>query len=147
MDLYSLRWCPTSTPSSKLKVEITMLTSCCRTLLPRQMWKGTRTRSLPSKSCWLQEKNLWINFEGSEEGVIRRLLQGSISSLCKPRTWPTRDQLLKMFREAARKHQLSFGKIWVVVKIMVPFFGTLNIRCRTILGIQKGTLILTIPRL
>ena len=33
--------------------------------------------------------------------------------------------------------------IWVVVKIMVPFLGTLNIRCRTIIGIQKGTIILT----
>ena len=31
----------------------------------------------------------------------------------------------------------------MVVKIMVPFLGTLNIRCRTIIGIQKGTIILT----
>ena len=31
---------------------------------------------------------------------------------------------------------------WVVVKIMVPF-GTLNIRCRIIIGTQKGTIILT----
>ena len=29
--------------------------------------------------------------------------------------------------------------IWVVVKIMGPFLGTLNIRCRTIIGTQKGT--------
>ena len=35
------------------------------------------------------------------------------------------------------------GFIWVVVKIMVPFWGTLNIRCRIIIGIQKGTIILT----
>ena len=27
--------------------------------------------------------------------------------------------------------------IWVVVKIMVPFWGTLNIRGRIIIGIQK----------
>ena len=33
--------------------------------------------------------------------------------------------------------------IWVVVKIMVPFLGTLNIRCPIIIGIQKGTTILT----
>ena len=33
--------------------------------------------------------------------------------------------------------------IWVVVKIRVPFLGTLNIRCRIILGTQKGTIILT----
>ena len=26
---------------------------------------------------------------------------------------------------------------WVVVKIMVPFLGTLNNRCRIIIGIQK----------
>ena len=32
--------------------------------------------------------------------------------------------------------------IWVVVKIMIPFLGTLNIRCRIIIGIQKGTIIL-----
>ena len=31
---------------------------------------------------------------------------------------------------------------WVVVKIMVPFWGTLNIKCRIILGIQKGAIIL-----
>ena len=33
--------------------------------------------------------------------------------------------------------------IWVVVKIAVPFSGTLNIGCRIIMGIQKGTTILT----
>ena len=32
---------------------------------------------------------------------------------------------------------------WVVVKIMVPFWGTLNIRCRIIIGIPQGTIILT----
>ena len=32
---------------------------------------------------------------------------------------------------------------WVVVKIMVPFWGTLNTRCRIIIGIQKETGILT----
>ena len=31
----------------------------------------------------------------------------------------------------------------MVVKIMVPFLGTLNIRGRIIIGIQKGTIILT----
>ena len=30
-----------------------------------------------------------------------------------------------------------------VVKIRVPFWGTLNIRCRIIIRTQKGTLILT----
>ena len=34
-------------------------------------------------------------------------------------------------------------RIWMVVKIVVPFEGTMNIRCRNILGIQKGTLVLT----
>ena len=34
--------------------------------------------------------------------------------------------------------------IWVVVKIMAPVvWGTLNNRCRIIIGTQKGTLILT----
>ena len=33
--------------------------------------------------------------------------------------------------------------MWVVVKIRVPFWGTLIDRCRMILGIPKGTLILT----
>ena len=33
--------------------------------------------------------------------------------------------------------------IWVVVKIMVPYLGTLNMRCCIILGIQEGTIILT----
>ena len=32
--------------------------------------------------------------------------------------------------------------IRVVVKIMVLFWGTLNIRCRIIIGTQKGTIIL-----
>ena len=32
---------------------------------------------------------------------------------------------------------------WVVVKIRVPFLGTLNNRCRIIIGSQKGTIILT----
>ena len=31
----------------------------------------------------------------------------------------------------------STGMIWVVVKIMVPLLGTLNIRCRIIMGTQK----------
>ena len=31
----------------------------------------------------------------------------------------------------------------VVVKFMVPFLGTLDIRCRIIIGIQRGTIILT----
>ena len=33
--------------------------------------------------------------------------------------------------------------IWVVVKIMAPSWGTLNIRCRIIIRTQKGTIILT----
>ena len=33
--------------------------------------------------------------------------------------------------------------MWVVVKIRVPFLGTLNNRCRIIVGTQKGTIILT----
>ena len=33
--------------------------------------------------------------------------------------------------------------LWVVVKIRVPFYGTLNDRCRNIIGTQKGTIILT----
>ena len=33
--------------------------------------------------------------------------------------------------------------MWVVVKIMIPWLGTLNIRCRIIISIQKGTIILT----
>ena len=32
---------------------------------------------------------------------------------------------------------------WVVVKIMVPFWVPLNIRCRIIIGIQKRAIILT----
>ena len=31
----------------------------------------------------------------------------------------------------------------MVVKIRVPFLGTLNERCRTVIGTQKGTIILT----
>ena len=34
------------------------------------------------------------------------------------------------------------GIIWVVVKMMVPFLGTLNIRCRIVIGVQKRTKIL-----
>ena len=29
--------------------------------------------------------------------------------------------------------------MWVVVKIRVPFWGTLNARCRIIIGTQRGT--------
>ena len=36
-----------------------------------------------------------------------------------------------------------WGKIWVDVKIMVPFLGTLNIRCRIIIRTQKGTILST----
>ena len=32
---------------------------------------------------------------------------------------------------------------WAVVKIMVPFLSTLNIRCGIMIGIRKGTIILT----
>ena len=45
-------------------------------------------------------------------------------------------------RESASKREF-IGIIWVVVKIMVPFLGTLNIRGRIIVGTQKGTIILT----
>ena len=34
--------------------------------------------------------------------------------------------------------------IWVVVKIMIPFGVPLNIGCRIIIGIQKGSIILTL---
>ena len=37
----------------------------------------------------------------------------------------------------------SWSFIWVVVKIRVPFCGTLNSRCRIILGTQNGTIFLT----
>ena len=41
-------------------------------------------------------------------------------------------QLLKVSRMG------TLGRsMWVVVKIMVPFFGTLNIRCCNKIGIQK----------
>ena len=33
--------------------------------------------------------------------------------------------------------------MWVAVKINVPFLGTLNNRCRIIIGTQKGLIILT----
>ena len=32
--------------------------------------------------------------------------------------------------------------LWVVVKIKVPFWGTLNNSCRIMIGTQKGTIIL-----
>ena len=38
---------------------------------------------------------------------------------------------------------IILGLYWVVVKITVPFLGTLNIRCRIIIEIQKRTIILT----
>ena len=38
---------------------------------------------------------------------------------------------------------MLWSTIWVVVKIKAPFWGTLNIRCRIIIGTQNGTLILT----
>ena len=34
-----------------------------------------------------------------------------------------------------------------VVKIMAPFLGTLNIRCRIMIGTQKGAIILTTTHL
>ena len=40
------------------------------------------------------------------------------------------------------RHELHIY-IWVVVKIMAPFLGALNNRCRIIIGTEKGTLILT----
>ena len=38
-------------------------------------------------------------------------------------------------------YTMLYMYIWVVVKIMTPFLGTLNIRCRIIIGNQKGTII------
>ena len=38
---------------------------------------------------------------------------------------------------------LGTGAIWVVVKIMVPFWGPLNSGCRNMLRTQEGTIILT----
>ena len=38
---------------------------------------------------------------------------------------------------------LSWYYIWVVVKIMGPFLGTLNNKCRIIIGTQKGTMTTT----
>ena len=35
------------------------------------------------------------------------------------------------------------NSIWVAVKIMIPFLGTLKIRCRIMIGIQKGPTIWT----
>ena len=32
---------------------------------------------------------------------------------------------------------------WMVVRIRVPFLGTLNNRCRIIIGTPKGTILLT----
>ena len=40
-------------------------------------------------------------------------------------------------------HPKFEGLIWVVVKIKVPFWVTLNNRCRIITGTQKGTIIFT----
>ena len=41
-------------------------------------------------------------------------------------------------------YSVPYQKEWVVVEIMAPFLGgTLHIRCRIIIGTQKGTLILT----
>ena len=37
--------------------------------------------------------------------------------------------------------------MWVVVKIMIPFGVPINTRCRSIIGIQKGTIILTTTRM
>ena len=34
---------------------------------------------------------------------------------------------------------------WMVVKMMIPFLGTLNIRCRIMIRSQKGTIILNHP--
>ena len=42
-----------------------------------------------------------------------------------------------------RRGRVYWGCIWVLVKIMVPCWDTRNIRCRIIIGIQKGTTILT----
>ena len=39
-------------------------------------------------------------------------------------------------------HVLQKESIWVVVKVMLPFGGALNIRCRITIGIEKGTIIL-----
>ena len=52
----------------------------------------------------------------------------------------------KIIQELVRRKPK--GKcMWVVVKIKVPFWGTLNNMCRIIIGTQKGTLILTTTHL
>ena len=50
----------------------------------------------------------------------------------------------EVYRRAGGPRQPSHTlNKWVVVKIMVPFLGALNIRCRIIIGTQTGTIILT----
>ena len=74
----------------------------------------------------------------------------------KFRIWlrPSGEEKLKAYLDSFASEQSSQagGKtlekniattMWVVVIVMVPFLGTLNIRCRIIIGIQKGTIILT----
>ena len=49
--------------------------------------------------------------------------------------------------DAADQEETKRTCIWVVVKIKVPFWGTLKNRCHIIIGTQKGTLILTTTHL
>ena len=45
--------------------------------------------------------------------------------------------ILEFSKDCTHQGSRTLGSIWLVVKIMLPFWGTLNIRCRIILGIQK----------
>ena len=58
-----------------------------------------------------------------------------LHSLCRMRAWDSKHVFIAQ--------PWCLNPIWVVVKMMVPFWGTLNIRCRVIIGIQKETIILT----
>ena len=84
--------------------------------------------------------------------VLETLLPASSNSR-KPRRSSTTRRGAKArtgrWRSTGRRAQNSDEglEIWVVVKIMVPFLVTLKNTCRTILGAQKGTLILTTTHL
>ena len=84
--------------------------------------------------------------------VLRQLLWRCLKpACCKPE--PTKMRSIEFFPsiqpQILQKTSCHFPRpralfyAWVVVNIMVPFWGTLNIRCRIILGVQKVTIILT----
>ena len=77
-----------------------------------------------------------------------------LSASLARKTWRSslRQRMVSLARTKARVTKAPSGWLfdggtmdhtWVVIKIMAPFGGTLNIRCRTIIGIQKRTIILT----